>query len=560
MLAKRRGVIFVLIASLLLFSATISYAQKVQKQNEIDKCFNYSKAGDYQRAIEAGKKAVKLYPKDYDAHYCLSNGYLLIGQLELALSYMKKAEKFAFSKKDLMVTYNRFGVIYERIGDLDNAIMYNSKSMSMARESGNAKDIATALNNLAGNYKNKDDTEKALEYYEESLGLRTDEADKATTYNNIAVIYCEKGDYRKAVGYLEKAIDIHSRTGNYRSLAIDILNLGNAYRGMKDYDRGLTKLSEGLAMIQKLGDKYWEAYAYQCIGWLYRDKGDKASAKANYLVAYNMYISIGSKARVADVLYALSTLEKRTPTGTYAGIEIGSKGVKGMVVEITPMDREGFYDLKEIFRHNINTSIISGVAKTGMFSDTAIDETAAAVKKIMDMIVEQANIKKEDIRIVASSALTYVQNAGSLEAKVNRLTGANMDFAFKDGEVLYGILGAVPNKYENSAMLIDVGSGNTKIGYLEDGGSKTVSAELPYGTVSFSEEAKKINPSGANYASTLSGLSANKIKPLLKQEATKKPPILERTPVFMTGGAVWAMATILYPENKESFMHLKADD
>ena len=90
MLAKRRGVIFVLIASLLLFSATISYAQKVQKQNEIDKCFNYSKAGDYQRAIEAGKKAVKLYPKDVDAHYCLGKSYYLMGQFNPALEQMKK--------------------------------------------------------------------------------------------------------------------------------------------------------------------------------------------------------------------------------------------------------------------------------------------------------------------------------------------------------------------------------------------------------------------------------------------------------------------------------------
>jgi len=31
-------------------------------QDEIEKCFNYLQAQDYARAIEAGKKAVKLYP------------------------------------------------------------------------------------------------------------------------------------------------------------------------------------------------------------------------------------------------------------------------------------------------------------------------------------------------------------------------------------------------------------------------------------------------------------------------------------------------------------------
>jgi exopolyphosphatase/pppGpp-phosphohydrolase len=290
------------------------------------------------------------------------------------------------------------------------------------------------------------------------------------------------------------------------------------------------------------------------------DKGDKTSAKTNLFEAYNLYKSIGAKAGVADVLFEFSMLEKRTPKGLYAGIEIGSKGVKGMVVEILPTDEEGFYNLNEIMRHNIDTSIISGVAKTGMFTDEAIEETATAVKKIMDIIVERANIKKEDIHIVGSSALAYVQNAGTLEVRVNKMTGSNMGFAYKDTEVLYGLIGSVPNKYQASALLIDVGSGNTKFGYLVDGGKGIVSAELPYGTVSLTDEAKKINPSGANYPSTLSDISVNKLAPLLKQESTKNPPVLERAPVFMVGGAVWAMATILYPENHDTFMRIKTED
>ncbi|BAU22880.1 hypothetical protein THC_0486 [Caldimicrobium thiodismutans] len=38
----------------------------------IDLCYTYLNAGDYQRAIEAGKQAVKLNPNDSDSYYCLT--------------------------------------------------------------------------------------------------------------------------------------------------------------------------------------------------------------------------------------------------------------------------------------------------------------------------------------------------------------------------------------------------------------------------------------------------------------------------------------------------------
>ncbi len=553
----KKSIILILPLLLVFLFSSISYAQK---QSEINKCYNYIEAGDYQRAAEAGNKAVKLYPKDVDAHYCLGKSYYLMGQFNPALEQMKKAEKYASSKKDLMFVYNLIGLIYDNLGDLDNAIMYNSRYMSLARELGNTREVAVAMSSIALIYRKKGDTDKALEYFEESLRLRANEADKAAIYSNLALIYVDKGNYQKAEGYQKKSIEICRKYGNYHGLAISMLNLGGIYRQTKDYDKGLATLNEGLAMIKKVGDKFWEAGAYKYIGSLYMDKGDKTSAIANFTEAYNLFQSIGAKEGVADVLFAFSMLEKRTPKGLYAGIEIGSKGVKGMVVEISPTDKEGFYNLNEIMRHNINTSIISGVAKTGMFKDDAIEETATAVKKIMDIIVERANIKKEDIHIVGSSALAYVQNAGTLEVRVNKLTGSNMGFAYKDTEVLYGLIGSVPNKHQASALLIDVGSGNTKFGYLVDEGKRTVSAELPYGTVSLTDEAKKANSSGANYPSTLSGISANKLAPLLKQESTKNPPILERAPVFMVGGAVWAMATILYPENQDTFMRIKTED
>ena len=184
-------------------------------QPEVDACYNFYKAGDYRRAIEAGKVAVEKYPNNIDAHYCLGRSYRMVGEFKLALEHMKKAESLTSNKGDLMYIYNQIGLIYEKIGYLDDALLYYSRSLSLARDLGNKSMQASVLNNIANIYEKKDELDKALSYYEESLRLTTDEKEKAITYSNIATIYGQKGDYQKAVEYYQKAIGINERYGDY---------------------------------------------------------------------------------------------------------------------------------------------------------------------------------------------------------------------------------------------------------------------------------------------------------------------------------------------------------
>ncbi|MGC8735079.1 MAG: tetratricopeptide repeat protein, partial [bacterium] len=193
-----------------LFLTGISYAQK-----EIDDCNTYIDAGDYQRAIEAGKKVVKLYPKNVAAYLCLGRAYSESGQIDLAIDNLKKAESYAIKDEDLMFIYNFLGITYERKGDLDNALFYHSKSLNLAKKLGDRNQEAFQLNNIAIIFYKKGELDKALEYYEESLRLKTNEKDKATIYNNIALVYVDKGDYKRAIEYLKEAIEIAERYGDY---------------------------------------------------------------------------------------------------------------------------------------------------------------------------------------------------------------------------------------------------------------------------------------------------------------------------------------------------------
>jgi len=272
-------------------------------QPEVEACFNFHNARDYKKAVEAGKEAIKKYPNNFKAHYCLGLNYGMLGELKLALEHMKRAESLTSNKRDLMHIYNQIGLIYEKMGYLDDAFLYYSKSLSLAQDLGDKSMQASALNNIAGIYKKKDELDKALGYYEESLRLTTDEKEKAITYTNIAVIYYKKGDYQKALEYFQKVIETSERHGDYHTASVVKISSGDAYRRMKDYKKAEKYLLEGLEGVKKVGDKYWEATAYAYLSLLYKNQGNKAKAEDYFIRAYQLYKSIGAEESAKGILY-----------------------------------------------------------------------------------------------------------------------------------------------------------------------------------------------------------------------------------------------------------------
>ena len=276
----------------------------------IDACWNFNDAGDYKRAIEAGKLAVKKYPKKSDAYYCLGRAYLNIGEFKLAYENMKKAASLTNNKKDLMYIYNEIGWILEKMGYLDDELLYYSRSLSLAKDLGDIRMLGALLNNIAGIYADKKELDKALSYYEESLNLTTNEKEKAIVYNNIANVYGKKGDYQKAVEYLQKAIEIGEKYEDYHGVSKRKLNLGDTHRKMKDYENAEKYLSEGLEGVKKVGDKFWEATGYRYLAWLYLDKGDKKTAREYSTRAYNLYKYIGAEKDAQGVLNDMKELDE----------------------------------------------------------------------------------------------------------------------------------------------------------------------------------------------------------------------------------------------------------
>jgi len=273
----------------------------ISRADETEKCFYYFKYQNYQLALQSGKKAIKIDPKNTYAHVCLGATYTKLGYFNLSIKELQIAEKFANNKLDLDVIYSILGGDYDSMGDFNNAVLYYTKELNIAKDLNNADKESRALNNIATIYARQGYYDKALEYFNKSLQLKTNPSSIALTYSNIGTIYSQKGDNVKAVEYFKKAVDIAQKSGDYHGAAMHMINLGDTYIDLRNFSKAGYYLTQGLELMHKLGDKYSEAYAYVSLGKLYMVQNKKDLAKEYFTKAYNLFKATGNNNKAQEV-------------------------------------------------------------------------------------------------------------------------------------------------------------------------------------------------------------------------------------------------------------------
>jgi len=241
---------------------------------------------------------------------------------------------------------------------------------------------------------------------------------------------------------------------------------------------------------------------------------------------------------VAPLLYAG---ERR------GGIEIGAKGVKATVVEIS--DAAGSPAAKTIMTEVSNTTVVAGVAPGGLYSAEAIRDTAVEAGKFAQKIRDEFQVPPQNLRVVGSSGLPQASNRDELAKAVREATGAYepMEFLTPCREVQLTILGLIPEAERNRALLVDVGSGSTKGGFLGSDGHPTCFS-VPLGSVTYANRVKK-DLSGKSFPEKASELRPTLLAAPLDEQVRAQPELATRTLVLLSGGAPYALATLMHPES-----------
>jgi hypothetical protein len=251
--------------------------------------------------------------------------------------------------------------------------------------------------------------------------------------------------------------------------------------------------------------------------------------------------------------------EPQRPKGPvrHAGVEVGGKGVKLVVIEVAATPLGPVY--RRVFSATRNTSRSALV--DGKFTEQAVADTAQAVADFVQKAREAYQVPAERIHVVLSSGVPRAANRAALEAALRRQTGLPVRAIDEPTEVMLSFLGIVPRADRARALNLDVGGGNTTGGYVAPG-QPPVQFSIPYASVTWArrveEESRKAGLSFREAAERLR--EGDLIRPL-KEQAAKMPGLATRDRVYLSGGAVWALATLLYPEQVGNpYVPLKAAD
>ncbi|CAC9975977.1 MULTISPECIES: Ppx/GppA phosphatase family protein [Flavobacterium] len=250
----------------------------------------------------------------------------------------------------------------------------------------------------------------------------------------------------------------------------------------------------------------------------------------------------------------------------YAGIEVGRRAIKVSVLDVSNI-KKADYKILSFWTERINFA--EHIANTGELTEDDINRASTIVAEQLTKIRAEHKMPETNIFIVAAPVFSSARNADVLKNKIATLTNKELEILNVNEEAKTLVKGAMPPVDYSNAFLLDIGAQTTKGGYideLEDNKLEFIPLELDFGTMTLTDAVKKtvVNQAQVNDMSAyqeksfdFNSVLRKKVQALLD----KNPLLLKKDKIYLSGGAVWAFATLYYNENvKEHYISLNMED
>ena len=258
-------------------------------------------------------------------------------------------------------------------------------------------------------------------------------------------------------------------------------------------------------------------------------------------------------------LLALGVSAQTAPkyVGYRGGFDIGSQGVKLSIV--------GFYYQKNSLRYRLiydrqeTVGLIKGMeTNNGKLRPADIQDAIAFVQEMLEDAKSAYKLQNKDFIIYASSGVNIAPNIADLDAQAQKMIGMKVTTNMPaKTEATYGARAGLAREDFDSAILVDVGGGNTKGGILQkyiaaDGRERYTfkSYNIEFGARRLSERMAKRSSSPDEYNANLKAMIEDTVAPLIRSSLNDNPEIrsANRSIVYTTGGAAYQFITWLFPE------------
>jgi tetratricopeptide (TPR) repeat protein/MinD-like ATPase involved in chromosome partitioning or flagellar assembly len=240
----------------------------------------YYEQGEYEKAIETYKQAIKIARKRHD----------------------QKAES---------TLLGNLGLTYYDLGQIERAIEYFEQALAIAREIGDRQNEGTWLGNLGISFSALGQSKQAVEFYTQALAIAQKTEDlqgKGVWLANLGLVYEDQGEWEQAAEFYEKSLATMDQLGDISKTAIILSNLGNVQANRGDLDLARTLYQRSLAAMERIGDTYNMPQILNNLGIIYQQKGELQQAITAYERSLEIAQNIGNRSYEGNILSNLGNV------------------------------------------------------------------------------------------------------------------------------------------------------------------------------------------------------------------------------------------------------------
>lgn len=234
-----------------------------------------------------------------------------IHQFQKGLSILELLSKASSAYKgDVADALAELGRLYRVIGDNNEALLYLSQAMDVAKMLLQREKLAGILNSIGVLYSEQNDYSKATEYYQQSLSIYTSNGNKiesARLLLDIGVVEQRQGRYKESINDFREVL-AKTAGGDVPDLPIAAFEgLGAVYIELNDPDAALSWLEKAETLARKMDSHIRLAEIYWREGEAYFLKNDLEKAISSTKSA----IEISDNLRLPVISYLALTAEGR---------------------------------------------------------------------------------------------------------------------------------------------------------------------------------------------------------------------------------------------------------
>ncbi|MDX1905497.1 MAG: hypothetical protein SF053_00575 [Bacteroidia bacterium] len=342
--------------------------------------------------------------------------------------------------------------------------------------------------------------------------------------------------------------------------AIRLINDGRVSQEAQNSSKAEAAFKQALSIVEGQ-DEYWEGIANYELGKLYLSAGDEKYALGIQYLDRARVLFDGLKQSASIYLQSIDALVG-SDKPRYGGIEIGTRGVK-MVVVSTRINSTG--DIKFTIEAESDS-----VTRPGDLTITSNKSTVAAVEMFYRQLRSEYHISADNIFAVISSGVDEMSNLKGelarqsllqLKDQISQIVQRDVEIVklCREGELV--MIGTVRKGFRPVSSTIDVGSGTTKGVYQTPNGLLKC-LELPYGPETILTRIE--NEVSGNFQSldlAASQFCQTVIRDEIRSSFNLNPEFKNRKDVNLIGGIVWVFCTYMYPEKRgQDFVACYIDD